>query len=87
MKIEMFVGPLYSAVRQAAIVTSEESRGVDFTFGDGKVVLAGRAAEVGHRASSCRLPTMVRVVDHAGSALFQRFSQSARRRRKRSRWN
>ena len=46
-KIEMVVGPLYSAVRQAAIVTSEESRGVDFTFGEGKVVLAGRAAEVG----------------------------------------
>jgi DNA polymerase-3 subunit beta len=41
------VGPFYSAVRQAAIVTSEESRGVDFTFGEGKVVLAGRAAEHG----------------------------------------
>ena len=41
------VGPLHSAVRQAAIVTSEESRGVDFTFGEGKVVLAGRAPEVG----------------------------------------
>ncbi len=47
MKIELSVGPLYSAVRQAAIVTSEESRGVDFTFGQGKVVLAGRAPEVG----------------------------------------
>jgi DNA polymerase-3 subunit beta len=46
-KIELMVGPLYSAVRQAAIVTSEESRGVDFTFGEGKVVLAGRAAEIG----------------------------------------
>jgi DNA polymerase-3 subunit beta len=47
MKIEMVVGPLHSAVRQAAIVTNEESRGVDFTFGDGKVVLSGRAAEMG----------------------------------------
>ncbi len=28
-KIELTVGPLYSAVRQAAIVTSEESRGID----------------------------------------------------------
>jgi DNA polymerase III subunit beta len=46
-KIEMTVGPLYSAVRQAAIVTSDESRGVDFTFGEGKLVLAGRAAEMG----------------------------------------
>ncbi|HWB01313.1 MAG TPA: DNA polymerase III subunit beta [Pirellulales bacterium] len=46
-KIEMVVGPLHTAVRQAAIVTSDESRGVDFTFGEGKVVLAGRAAEMG----------------------------------------
>ena len=47
VKIEMVVGPLYSAVRQAAIVTNEESRGVDFTFGDGKLVLSGRGAETG----------------------------------------
>lgn len=47
VKIELSVGPLYSAVRQAMIVTSEESRGVDFTFGQGKVILAGRAPEVG----------------------------------------
>ena len=47
VKIEMVVGPLHSAVRQAAIVTNDESRGVDFTFGDGKVVLSGRGAETG----------------------------------------
>ncbi len=47
VQIELTVGPLYSAVRQAAIVTSEESRGVDFTFEDGSLVLSGRAAEVG----------------------------------------
>jgi DNA polymerase-3 subunit beta len=47
VKIEMSVGPLHSAVRQAAIVTNEDSRGVDFTFGDGKLVLSGRAAEMG----------------------------------------
>ncbi len=46
-RITLNVGPFFSAVRQAAIVTSEESRGVDFTFGGGKVVLAGRAAERG----------------------------------------
>jgi len=46
-KIPMVVGPTYSAVRQAAIVTSEESRGVDLTFNDGKVVMSGRAAESG----------------------------------------
>ena len=47
MQIELTVGPLYSAVRQAAIVTSEESRGVDFTFEKGSLVLSGRTAEVG----------------------------------------
>lgn len=46
-RIELAVGPTHAAVRQAAIVTSEESRGVDFTFADGMLVLAGRAAEVG----------------------------------------
>lgn len=46
-KIGLTVGPVYSAVRQAAIVTSEESRGVDFTFGNGSLVLAGQTAEVG----------------------------------------
>lgn len=47
VKIEVPVGPFYAAVRQAAIVTSDESRGVDFTFGEGSLVLAGQAAEVG----------------------------------------
>ncbi len=47
VKIELAVGPFHAAVRQAAIVTSEESRGIDFTFGDGLLVLSGRAADVG----------------------------------------
>jgi DNA polymerase-3 subunit beta len=47
LKLELAVGPLYSAVRQAAIVTSEESRGIDFTFGEGSLVLSGQTAEVG----------------------------------------
>jgi len=46
-RVELTVGPLYSAVRQAAIVTSEESRGVDFAFESGMLVLSGRVAEVG----------------------------------------
>ncbi len=45
--VEIPVGPFYSAVRQAAIVTSEERRGVDFQFGDGRLVLAGHGAEAG----------------------------------------
>lgn len=47
VRLELAVGATHAAVRQAAIVTSEESRGVDFTFGEGMLVLAGRASEVG----------------------------------------
>jgi DNA polymerase-3 subunit beta len=47
VKIELTVGPFFAAVRQAAIVTSEQRRGLDFAFGDGKVVLAGHGAEFG----------------------------------------
>jgi DNA polymerase-3 subunit beta len=45
--IELTVGPFYAAVRQAAIVTSERQRGVDFQFGDGKLTLTARSAEMG----------------------------------------
>ena len=47
VSLELAVGATHAAVRQAAIVTSEESRGVTFTFGDGMLVLSGKAAEVG----------------------------------------
>lgn len=46
-KIELPVGQFATAVRQAAIVTSDESRGVNFKFADGTLVLSGHAAEVG----------------------------------------
>ena len=46
-RIEMTVGPFHSAVRQAAIVTTDERRGVDFTFSEGKIALAGHGAEMG----------------------------------------
>ena len=46
-KIELSAGPFHSAVRQAAIVTTDERRGVDFPFGEGKIVLAGHGAEMG----------------------------------------
>jgi DNA polymerase III subunit beta len=47
IRIETLVGPIYSALREAAIVSDEESRGIDFVFGEGKLVLSGKAAEVG----------------------------------------
>lgn len=47
IKVEMLVGKLYAAIRQAAIVVDTESRGVDFTFGNGNMVLSSRTAELG----------------------------------------
>jgi DNA polymerase-3 subunit beta len=56
VKLELAVGPFYSAVRQAAIVTSEERRGVDFAFGEGKLVLAGHGAEYGESHVELPIP-------------------------------
>lgn len=46
-KVELVAGPFLSAVRQAMIVTNEESRGVDFTFKDGTVTLNSVGQDVG----------------------------------------
>jgi DNA polymerase-3 subunit beta len=56
VRIELAAGPFYAAVRQAAIVTSEERRGVEFTFGEGKVVLAGHGAEYGESLVELPIP-------------------------------
>lgn len=53
-KIDLVVSPFYSAVRQAQIVTNEESRGVDFTFSKGTLKLSSQAADVGQ--SKIELP-------------------------------
>ncbi len=45
--IPMAAGPFHAAVRQAQIVTDEESRGVDFAFADSSLTLSSRAADVG----------------------------------------
>lgn len=54
VKIPLEVGPLRLAVEQASIVTSEESRGVDFQFASGVLRLASQAADVG--SSHVELP-------------------------------
>lgn len=53
-KIDLVVAPFHSAVRQAMIVTDEESRGVDFRFSDGTLKLSSQAADVG--ASTVEMP-------------------------------
>jgi DNA polymerase-3 subunit beta len=60
VRVEIPVGPLYSALRQAAIFTDNESRGIDFTFGDGTLLLKASVAEAGN--SRVELP-----IAYAGS--------------------
>ncbi len=55
-KIDIPVGPMYSALRQAAIVSSEESRGIDFTFKDGSLILSNSTAEVGQSRIEMPVP-------------------------------
>lgn len=55
-KIELPVGPFYSAIRQAAIVTSDESRGIDFEFEKGTVVLTTETADVGNARVEMPIP-------------------------------
>lgn len=55
-----------SAVRQAQIVTSEESRGVNFTLVDGTLKLSSKAADIGE--STIELP-----VDYSGEELTVTF--------------
>lgn len=47
VQIEMVAGPFLSAVKQAMIVTNEESRGVDFAFHDGTLTLTSVGQDVG----------------------------------------
>jgi DNA polymerase-3 subunit beta len=54
--IQLVAGPTHSAVRQAAITASEDSRGVDFTFGDGRLVLTGRSADRGQSRVELPVP-------------------------------
>ncbi len=54
--IELSVGPLFTAIRQAAIVTSDESRGIDLTFADGTLMIAGSTAEVGQSRIEVPIP-------------------------------
>lgn len=61
-RVQVMAGPFLAAVRQAAIVTSEQSKGLDFSFESGQLVLAGRSAETGE--SRVELP-----IDFAGDTV------------------
>ncbi len=47
VQLDMTVGPVFAALRQAAIVTDHESRGIDFTFADGTLKMEASTAEIG----------------------------------------
>ncbi len=47
VKIPLSVGPLSSVIRQAAILTDEDTRGVDFDFAKGTLTLKARVADKG----------------------------------------
>ncbi|MDA0657948.1 MAG: DNA polymerase III subunit beta [Planctomycetota bacterium] len=50
--IDISVGTLLSSLRQASIVADQESRGIDFDFREGQVILSASTAERGN----CRVP-------------------------------
>jgi DNA polymerase-3 subunit beta len=54
MQIPLVVGPFLSSVRQAMIVQSEESKGVDFVFENGTLTLKSTASDIG--TSRIQLP-------------------------------
>ena len=72
--VELTVGPLFASLRQAAIVSREESRGIDFQFEDGLLVLSGSTAEVGQARVEMPIsysgPSIMITLDHRYLADF-----------------
>jgi len=66
VEIPLLVGTFYSAVRQAQIVTNNETRGVDFTFSPGMLTLKSHALDVGN--SRVEMP-----IEYDGSELTVTF--------------
>ncbi len=56
IQIDITAGPMHSAVRQAAIVADEDTRGLDFKFGEGKVVMSLATADVGQSRVELPIP-------------------------------
>ena len=47
ISVDLVAGPFHSAVRQAQIVTDEDSRGVDFVLTNGQLTLNSQSADIG----------------------------------------
>jgi DNA polymerase-3 subunit beta len=62
VKVPLVVGPFYAAVRQAAIMTDDDSKKVVFSFGKKKLTMQARGAQTGR--SKVELP-----IDYDGKAI------------------
>ncbi len=62
VQIDMTVGPFFNVIRQASIVADQETRGLDFEFGGGSLVLAAKTADLGQ--SRVEMP-----IDYDGAAI------------------
>lgn len=65
-QIDISAGMLYSAIRQAAVVTNDKKPGVDFSFTDGLLRLNGQGDEIGN--SEIELP-----IEYSGKEISVRF--------------
>lgn len=73
-QISLVVGPLFASLRQAAIVTDHDSRGIDFTFAPGTLKLEATTAEIGNSQVELPIgyegPTITLKMDHRFVADF-----------------
>ncbi len=56
IQLDMAVGPLFAALRQAAIVTDHDTRGIDFTFADGTLKLEANTSTLGESKIELPIP-------------------------------
>ena len=66
IEIPIVAGEFHTAIKQSQILTSEESRGVDFTFEEGTLTLQSESASIG--ASKIAMP-----IDYRGESLIITF--------------
>ncbi|MEC9091239.1 MAG: DNA polymerase III subunit beta [Planctomycetota bacterium] len=82
IQMDINVGPIFSVLKQAAIVTSEESRGIDLSFGKGSLVMSSTTAEVGESRVEMPIPydgeEIVLTLDHRYFADFLKVLESER---------
>jgi DNA polymerase-3 subunit beta len=80
--IDLNVGPVFSCLRQASIVTSDESRGIDLVFGDGTLVMTNTTADVGESHVEMPIPydgeEITMTLDHRYFADFLKVLEADR---------